>query len=153
VAKGKEKSGRLQVFKGREAKLNRAIFHILALKGPQTIYEISKEVKTQKGLKNTKYTNVNRRVRTLEESGYLEKAGIRSTQAGGQATLYQLTTRAHVALLLSQISPDTFTKEADEDALIAELAALILFLEKRERARNANEPKEHPKSGIKPIDH
>jgi DNA-binding Lrp family transcriptional regulator len=134
VAKGKEKSGRLQVFKGREAKLNRAIFHILALKGPQTIYEISKEVKTQKGLKNTKYTNVNRRVRTLEESGYLEKAGIRSTQAGGQATLYQLTTRAHVALLLSQISPDTFTKEADEDALIAELAALILFLEKRERA-------------------
>jgi len=153
VAKGKEKSGRLQVFKGREAKLNRAIFHILALKGPQTIYEISKEVKTQKGLKNTKYTNVNRRVRTLEESGYLEKAGIRSTQAGGQATLYQLTTRAHVALLLSQISPDTFTKEADEDALIAELAALMLFLEKRERARNANEPKEHPKSGIKPIDH
>ena len=134
MAKGKEKSGRLQVFKGREAKLNRAIFHILALKGPQTIYEISKEVKTQKGLKNTKYTNVNRRVRTLEESGYLEKAGIRSTQAGGQATLYQLTTRAHVALLLSQISPDTFTKEADEDTLIAELAALMLFLEKRERA-------------------
>ena len=134
MAKGKEKSGRLQVFKGREAKLNRAIFHILALKGPQTIYEISKEVKTKKGLKNTKYTNVNRRVRTLEESGYLEKAGIRSTQAGGQATLYQLTTRAHVALLLSQISPDTFTKEADEDALIAELAALMLFLEKRERA-------------------
>jgi len=146
VAKGKEKSGRLQVFKGREAKLNRVIFHILALKGPQTIYEISKEVKTRKGLKNTKYTNVNRRVRTLEESGYLEKAGIRSTQAGGQAALYQLTTRAHVALLLSQISPDTFTKEADEDTLIAELAALILFLEKRERARNANEPKKQPKS-------
>jgi hypothetical protein len=32
--------------------------------------------------------------------------------------------------LLSQISPDTFTKEADEDTLIAQLAALILFLEK-----------------------
>jgi hypothetical protein len=69
-------------------------------------------------------------VRTLEQSGYLEKAGIRNTQAGGQATLYQLTTRAHVALLLSQISRDTFITEADEDTLIAELAALILFLEK-----------------------
>jgi hypothetical protein len=36
--------------------------------------------------------------------------------------------------LLSHISPDTITKEADEDTLIAELAALILFLEKSARA-------------------
>jgi hypothetical protein len=32
--------------------------------------------------------------------------------------------------LLSQISRDTFIKEADEDTLTAELAALTLFLEK-----------------------
>ena len=48
----KRKSGRLQVFKGREAKLNRAIFQILALKGPLIIYDIHKEVKVQKGLKH-----------------------------------------------------------------------------------------------------
>jgi hypothetical protein len=81
-------------------------------------------------MKHTKYTNVSRRVRALEDSDYLDKAGIRDTQAGGQATLYQLTTRAQVALFLSQISPDTFIKEADQDTLIAELAALTLFLEK-----------------------
>ena len=126
----KPKNPRLSVFKGREAKLNRAIFQTLAKNDPLTIYEAHKQIKSLRGFRHTKYTNVSRRVRTLEESGYLEKAGIRSTQAGGQATLYQLTTRAHVALLLSQISPDTFTKEADEDTLIAELAALILFLEK-----------------------
>lgn len=130
MGKGNRNVGRISVFKGREARLNHTIFQTLTQRGPLTIYEIHKQIKTQRGLRHTKYTNVNRRVRTLEESGYLEKAGIRSTQAGGQATLYQLTTRAHVALLLSQISPDTFTKEADEDALIAELAALILFLEK-----------------------
>ena len=81
-------------------------------------------------MKHTKYTNVSRRVKALEDSDYLDKAGIRDTQAGGQATLYQLTTRAQVALFLSQISPDTFIEEADQDTLIAELAALTLFLEK-----------------------
>jgi len=49
VAKGKRKRGRISVFKGREAKLNFAIFHILALKDPQTIYDIHKEVKAKKG--------------------------------------------------------------------------------------------------------
>jgi len=75
VPKRKRQSGRLSVFKGREDKLNKTIFQILALKGPVTIYEISKEVKAQKSLKHTKYTNVNRRVRMLEEQGYIEKVG------------------------------------------------------------------------------
>jgi hypothetical protein len=126
----KPKNTRLSVFKGREARLNHAIFQTLAKNDSLTIYEVHKQIKSLRGFRHTKYTNVNRRVRTLEESGYLEKAGIRSTQAGGQATLYQLATRAHVALLLSQISPDTFTKEADEETLIAELVALTLFFEK-----------------------
>jgi hypothetical protein len=69
-------------------------------------------------------------VRALEQSGYLEKVGIRDTQAGGQATIYQLTTKAQVAIFLSQISPDTFIKKADEETLIAELATLTLFFER-----------------------
>jgi len=124
VAKGKRESGRLSVFKGREARLNKALFHILALKGPLTIYEVCKEVKTQKGLKHTKYTNVNRRVRALEELGYLEKVGTRKTQAGFQATLHQLTPRVYLALLLNQINLDNFIQTAGEDSIIATLAAL-----------------------------
>ena len=103
---------------------------MIAERGALTIYEAHKQIKTLRGLRHTKYTNVSRRVRALEESGYLDKAGIRDTQAGGQATLYQLTTRAQVALFLSQISPDAFIKEADEETLIAQLAALTLFFEK-----------------------
>ena len=118
------------MFKGREARLNHTIFQTLTQRSPLAIYEIHKQIKTQRGMKHTKYTNVSRRVRALEESGYLDNAGIRDTQAGGQATLYQLATRAQVALFLSQISPDTFIKEADEDTLIAQLAALTLFFEK-----------------------
>jgi hypothetical protein len=126
----KPKNTKLSVFKGREARLNHTIFQTLTQRSPLAIYEIHKQIKTQRGLKRTKYTNVSRRVRALEESGYLDNAGIRDTQAGGQATLYQLATRAQVALFLSQISPDTFIKEADEDTLIAQLAALTLFFEK-----------------------
>jgi hypothetical protein len=135
----KPKNTRLSVFKGREARLNHTIFQTLTQRSPLAIYEIHKQIKTQRGMKHTKYTNVSRRVRALEESGYLDKAGIRGTQAGGQATLYQLTTRAQVAVFLSQISPDTFIKEADEDILIAELAALTLFFEKTAQKDNTKD--------------
>ena len=59
---------KLSVLKGREAKLNKGIFDILALKGPLIIYDIHKEVKAQRGLKHTKSTNVLRRIKALEES-------------------------------------------------------------------------------------
>jgi len=94
VAKEKDKSERLSVFKGHEARLNRAIFHILALKGPQTIYDIYKEVKAQRRLRHTRYANVNKRVRALEESGDIKKTGIKKTKAGFQASIYELTTKA-----------------------------------------------------------
>jgi DNA-binding MarR family transcriptional regulator len=73
----REKSGRISIFKGHEARLNKVIFHILALKGPLTIYDIHKEVKAQKGLRQTRYASVNKRVRSLEESGYINKTGIK----------------------------------------------------------------------------
>jgi len=129
VAKGKAKNGRVSVFKGREAKLNKAIFHILALKGPQTIYEVCKEVRALRQLKHTKYTNVNRRVRILEHSGYLEKAGARKTQAGFQATLYQLSARGYLAILLNRISLDEYIEKADVSHILDALAVFVSYLE------------------------
>ena len=125
MSRRKAKSGRISVFKGREARLNRAIFHTLALKDPLTIYEISKEVKAQRGLKQTKYTNINRRVRVLEEYGYIKKVGTRKTQAGFQTSLYQLTTRAYLAILLNRVNLDTLIQKASEESILAILAALI----------------------------
>lgn len=128
MAKGKRTHGRLSIFKGREAKLNYAVFQAIALKGSQTIYEIFKEVKAQKGLRHTKYTNVNRRVRILEKDGYLEKAGTRKTQAGFQAALYQLTARAYLAILLNKVNLDNFIQNASEQDILAMLAALMLHI-------------------------
>jgi len=120
----KRKSGRLQVFKGREAKLNHAIFQILALKGPQTIYDIHKEVKTRRRLRHVRYASVNKRVRSLEKSGYIKKIGTKKTKAGFEAAIYELTAKAYLPLLLSQINLDHFIKEAEDDAVLSALAAL-----------------------------
>jgi len=125
VPKGKDKSGRLSVFKGREARLNRAIFHTLALKSPQITYDIHKEIKAQNGLKHTKYTNVLRRIKALEESGYLERAGSRKTLRGSEVVLYKLTSKTYLALLLNRINLDSFIQTADEDTIITTLAALM----------------------------
>jgi DNA-binding Lrp family transcriptional regulator len=116
---------KLSVFKGHEARLNRAIFHILALKGPLIIYDIHKEVKAQRGLKHTKSTNVLRRIKALEESGYLEKAGTRKTLSGYERVLYKLSSKTCLALLLNKINLDSFIQTADEDTIIATLAALM----------------------------
>jgi len=125
VARLKGKGGRLQVFKGREAKLNRAIFHILALKGPQTIYDIHKEMKTPRKLKHVRYASVNKRVRALEEPGYVKKIGSKKTKAGFKASIYELTAKAYLAILLNSINLNKLVTRADEATASAILAAVI----------------------------
>ena len=124
MAKGKTKSGKISVFKGHEARLNRAIFHILALQGPLTIYDIHKEVKAQRGLRQTRYANVNKRVRALEESGYIKKIGIKKTKAGFEASIYELNVKGYLAIFLNQINLDDFLKRVDDAAALTILGAI-----------------------------
>jgi len=124
VGKGKRNCGRISVFKGREAKLNKAILHILALKGPLTIYDIHKEVKAQRGLRQTRYASVNKRVRVLEESGYIKKIGIKKTKAGFEASIYELNVKGYLAILLNQINLDDFLKRVDDAAASTILGAI-----------------------------
>jgi len=118
-------AARLSVFKGREARLNKAIFQILALKGPQTIYDIHKEVEIRKGLRQTRYANVNKRVRALEESGYIKKIGIKKTKAGFQASIYELTTKAYLATLFSSINQDELLMRVDDAKAQTILASIL----------------------------
>jgi hypothetical protein len=121
----KKKSTELSVFKGREAKLNRAIFQVLALKGPQTIYDIHKQVRTYRGLKFIKYASVNKRVRFLEKSGYVRRIGARKTKAGFEAHEYEPTAKAYVALLLNSISLEELLSRLDETGGNGILAGII----------------------------
>ena len=128
MARKKCKGTELSVFKGREAKLNRAIFGVLTARGSLVIYDIAQGLKKHRGLKHTKYTNVNRRVKSLEKQRYLEKAGSRNTQSGPKRELYQITARAQVACFFDKVSTDDFIQEANDEILVAQLAAISLFM-------------------------
>jgi DNA-binding PadR family transcriptional regulator len=116
---------RISIFKGREARLNKAIFLILARQGPLTIYEVWQKLRGQKDFAYIRYHIVNRRVRALEESGYIEKSGERRTKTGFAAKLYQLTARAYLALLLERINLDEFIEKAPYDSIVTAISAVI----------------------------
>jgi len=124
VGKGNRNVGRISVFKGREAKLNFAIFQVLSLKGPQTIYDIHKELKAQKALRYIRYATVNKRIRLLKESGYINKIGEKKTKAGFEASIYELTARSYLAILLNSINLDKLVKRVDDATASMILAAI-----------------------------
>jgi hypothetical protein len=120
----KPRNTKLSVFKGREARLNRAIFQSLALKGAQTIYDIHKTVRTFRGLRNTYYGNVNKRVRALKQLGYIKEVRLKRTKAGFGATEYELTARTYLALMLDSINLNDLLNRIDEDIALEILAAI-----------------------------
>ena len=88
----KQATGKISVFKGKQAALNLAIFGALS-KMPLVIYDITKQVKEKRAFYRLKPSMVGRRVKDLVNQGYLEIAGSRDTKPGPQTTLYQLTTK------------------------------------------------------------
>lgn len=122
--KGKGNTGRLSIFKGRQAKLNFAVFLTLSLKGPQTIYRIHKNIKAQKGLGHVRYASVNKRVRSLEKSGYVRKKGSKKTAMGIEVAIYELTEKAQLAMLLDSIGLEELFTRLDEASASAILALI-----------------------------
>jgi len=115
---------RLSIFKGREARLNKAIFWILAKQSPITIYDIWQKLRDQKDLAYIRYHIVNRRVRALERQGFIEKSGERKTKTGFATVLYQLTIRAYLAILLDKIDLDDFMEKATDASILSAIAAI-----------------------------
>jgi DNA-binding PadR family transcriptional regulator len=124
VPRRKRKIGRISVFKGQKAKLNHLIFEILALKGPQTIYDIHKEMKNRRGLKYVRYASISKRVRSLKESGYLEKKRVKRTKAGFEAIIYEITSRAYLAIALNSINLDELVKQLDDVSILTMLGII-----------------------------
>jgi DNA-binding PadR family transcriptional regulator len=119
---------RISIFTGREARLNKAIFWILAQQSPLTIYDTWRKLRVQRDFAYIPYNTVNRRVRALEEHGYVEKYGERKTKTGFTAKLYQLTIRAYLAILLDKIDVDNFIEKAPENSVLGAIATIIFDL-------------------------
>ena len=116
VAWKKRKGSELSVFKGRQARLNHAIFKALEDQSPMAIWDIFRQVTSIKGTKRTKYAVVNSRVKDLEAGNYLLKAGIRDTKQGNKTVLFRTTAKAKLALALTSKNIDDFLNEIDEEA-------------------------------------
>ena len=71
------------------------------------------------------YSVVNRRIRKLREQGYLKKVGETRTKAGFQASLYGLTAKAYLALLLKNIDFETLLERINEQTALALIAELV----------------------------
>ena len=128
LAVGYEDEGlRLSAFKHRGAKLNRAIFKILAVEGPLTAYQVYKHIRERKEFEGKYYSVVNRRIRKLREKGYLKKVGETMTKAGFQASLYELTAKAYLALLLKNLNFETLLERINEQTALALIAELMIM--------------------------
>jgi DNA-binding PadR family transcriptional regulator len=127
MARKKARGTELSVFKGREAKLNRAIFKVLAVKESQTIYEIHQQIRAIKGFKHIHYGNVNKRVRALEQKGYAKVSSTRNTKAGFEVLTYELTSKAFLAMKLGTETFESFLLRMDEQTAL-EIMALIVAL-------------------------
>ncbi|HLN89545.1 MAG TPA: hypothetical protein VK253_05720 [Candidatus Binatia bacterium] len=121
MARKKCWSPELSVFKGREARLNLAIFIALALLGPLTITGLQKQVSKQKGLEGTYYASLTKRLRCLDTDGYI--TGLHQ-KTRGKAVTYQIANKAYLAMFFYENSLQEILDQATEN----EAAFLLLSL-------------------------
>ncbi len=116
---------KLEVFSGRQAKLNFIIFSILSSKKHLTSYDTYLEIRSIKGFRHTKRQSVDRRLKMLCQQGWLDKDGVRIAKAHFQSPLYKLNIRAHAALSLKIVDLNDFLQTAPEDNLQIIIKAIV----------------------------
>jgi DNA-binding MarR family transcriptional regulator len=124
MARKKSKGTELSVFKGREAKLNHAIFQTLALKGAQSTNGLHQNVRKLRGFSRKHYGNVNKRVRALENLGYVKAIDIPNIKGRTKAVVYELKAKAYLALMIDSISLENLLNRTNEESATKILAAI-----------------------------
>ena len=63
-------------------------------------------------------------MRDLQHLGYAKEARVKNTKAGFEATEYELTARAYLALMLDSIKLEDLLDRIDEDVALEILAVM-----------------------------
>jgi hypothetical protein len=114
VQKDNNESFKLSIFKGKEAKLNRAIFQVLSNKSPLTRYDILKNVTSLRGFRHKKYAVIDSRIKALQKQDRLKIVGQRKTKQGGETDLYALCERTKLEIVLDSIGIEKWLSQLDE---------------------------------------
>lgn len=121
--KNKAKGTELDVFKDRAGRANHAIFEVLAKTSPQIIKQILKRISRYKGLEETYYASLTKRLHALQETGYIYE--IKHVQEGAKnPTKYELRMKAYLAMLLKEYSMQEILDKATD----TQTASLMLVL-------------------------
>ncbi len=114
----------LSVFKGREARLNRMILLFLCKECCLNIWQVYKRVRETRGFRHLRYHVINRRIRDLEQEGFIEVTTVREMPQGQKVKFFQPTTKTYLAFLLDIINFDQLIQSANNTDIITLLAAL-----------------------------
>ena len=123
MAWNKSNGTELAVFKGRKSELTHAILQILS-KEALVKYDVHKKI-TKQGFKDTRYGTVKKRIKNLEETGYLREVGVRKTQPGNEGILYETTFKGFAAMKLNSTNLEDLFSHIDKQGAIELLALLI----------------------------
>ena len=109
MARKRGRGTRLEVFSGKQAKLNRVITLLYrSSKTPLTKYDIYKQIHNMKGYKHYDSRTVYRRINALIGEGLIAKVGSRPGQVEGESVLYELTLRGKASLRADVKSLEVF---------------------------------------------
>ena len=128
---------RLSVFKGRESSLNRAIIQALVSKEPQTTNQLFTKIAIIEEFKDISYSTVNKRVRSLEQSGYIKKVLVKK-RVGGLSNYYELRPKVYLAQFLASNNIYNLFEQADDQLSLTFLAAFIKAKNQELKPQNLN---------------
>ena len=128
---------RLSVFKGRESSLNRALIQALVSKEPQTTNQLFTKIAIIEEFKDISYSTVNKRVRSLEQSGYIKKVLVKK-RAGGLSNYYELRPKVYLAQFLASNNIYKLFEQADDQLSLTFLAAFIKAKNQELKPQNLN---------------
>jgi len=127
LAQRKSKGTELEVFADRAARANVAIFDALAKESPQTIKQLLKQVSTYEGLEETYYASLTKRLRSLQETGYVGEAKPGNEDSKRQKS-YELRIKAYLAMFLKENSIQDILDQATDTQAAYILLALLNVL-------------------------
>lgn len=128
---------RLSVSKGREFSLNRALIQALISKEPQTTNQLFTKIAIIEEFKDISYSTVNKRVRSLEQSGYIKKVLVKK-RVGGLSNYYELRPKVYLAQFLASNNIYKLFEQADDQLSLTFLAAFIKAKNQELKPQNLN---------------
>ncbi|MDR0373476.1 MAG: hypothetical protein LBI79_07980 [Nitrososphaerota archaeon] len=118
----KGKAVELEVWVGKAARTNFAIFDTLSRESPQSLKQLQRHVCKYPGLEEIYYASLTKRLHCLEKKGYVQQ--VVSGSGGLKVRVYELRLKACLVMFLKHVSLQDILDVASD----TQVACLLLVL-------------------------